>query len=81
MADNTERMLGEISGKLDRLTDNFDKYLAFHDQRHENLDSSVRALEADINQAKGARTAIYAGAAVVAGVVGFAVDAVAKLLK
>ena len=70
MSDSVERMLGEISGKLDRLTDNFDKYLAYHDKRHEDINTTLRAHEADINQAKGAKTTlmvISSGVAVLAG--------------
>lgn len=81
MSDSTERMLGEISGKLDRLTENFDKYLSYHAEQHKEINTTLKAHEADINQAKGAKAAIYTVAAVVAGVVGFAVDAIAKLLK
>ncbi len=70
MADSVERMLGEISGKLDSLSSNFDKYIAYHDKRHEKLDVTLAAHEADINQAKGAKTmalVLSAGVAAIAG--------------
>ncbi len=75
MSDTTERMLGEISGKLDRLTDNFDKYISFHAEQHKEVDKTLKAHDADINQAKGAKAAIMVAGGAVAGLVSIAVAA------
>ena len=81
MSDNIDQLLGEISGKLDRLTDNFDRYLSAHNQRHEKIDEELKEHAEDINQAKGAKSAIFAGAAIIAGVVGYAADSIGKIFR
>lgn len=81
MSDNIDRMLGEISGKLDRLTDNFDKYISYHDKRHEKVDVTLAAHEADINQAKGAKNAVIIAGAAVSGLVAIAAAAAERFFK
>lgn len=81
MTDNTERMLGQVDGKLDRLIENFDKYLAAHSERHKNIDDELKEFAADINKAKGAKGAIMVAAGALATVVSIAIAAADKVFR
>lgn len=81
MSDDLHRMLGEANGKLDLLIDSFREYREAHDRRHESIDTAIKAHEADINQAKGAKAAVFVVAAVVSSFVGVAIAAVERFLK
>lgn len=81
MGDNTERMLGQLDGKLDSLISAFDSYRVDHNARHKEIDDKIDAHAADINKAKGAKAAIFAAAAAISGFVGAAVAAANHLLK
>lgn len=67
MSDNTERMLGQVDGKLDELIRSITQWQADHNKRHEAIDAKVEEHAAAINQAKGAKAAIYTVAAVISG--------------
>lgn len=79
--DNTERMLGQVDGKLDELIRSMTQWQADHNARHAKIDEKLEQHSAALNQAKGAKAAIYTVAAVIAGGVGFVVSAAEKLLK
>lgn len=78
--DNTERMLGQLDGKLDSLISSFKEYREAHDLRHTKIDEQLTAHAADINKAKGAKAAVFAGAAVLATFVSAAWAAVAHFI-
>lgn len=69
MSDNTERLLGEVSGKLDSLKQTFERYIDAHDRRHEQIDEKITEAHADINKAKGAKGALLIAAGAVSGIV------------
>ena len=81
MSDNTERMLGQLDGKLDRLIENFDKYLAAHSERHKDIDVEIKAHAKDINQAKGAKNALILTAGAVSTVVAIIAAAADRIFK
>ena len=79
--DNTERMLGSVDGKLDSLISSFAEYRVEHNGRHKEIDDKIEEHAADINRAKGAKTALIAAAAAVSGLVSVALAAAERLLK
>ncbi len=70
------RMVGQIDGKLDLLIASFDRYVQSHNDRHLIIDQQVQQVQADINQAKGAKAALLLIAGGIAGAVAFIVDLV-----
>jgi len=81
MSENTDRLLGEVIGELRSLTGAFNSYQVAHDTRHREIDEKIDQHAADINQAKGAKGALLAVGAAVAGLVSLAVAAANHLLK
>jgi malate/lactate dehydrogenase len=79
--DNTERMLGQVDGKLDSLLGIAVAMAVDHNARHEKIDEDLKAHAADINKAKGAKAAVFAAAAAISTFVGAAVAAANHLLK
>lgn len=79
--DNTERMLGQVDGKLDSLLGSLSQWQSDHNARHEKIDEDLKAHAADINKAKGAKAAVFAAAAAISTFVGVAVAAAGHLLK
>ena len=58
------RSLGSIDGKLDALTERFDR----HDRVHSTLEKDVDQIQADVNKVKGASTVVGIFAAAVGAV-------------
>lgn len=81
MADNTDRMLGQLDGKLDTLMQTIDRWQVEHNARHEKIDEKLEAHAQDINQAKGAKAGIIAAAATLSAFVGVAIAAADRFLK
>jgi len=73
--------LGRIEGNLESLTNTVKEYISSHDARHVIIDRSVDDIKGDINQAKGAKAALFAGAAAVSAAVGGVIAAAEKLMK
>lgn len=73
--------LGRIEGNLESLTSIVRGYITAHDARHAVIDRSVDSIKEDINQAKGAKSALLVVAAAVSAVVGTAIAAVEKIFK
>lgn len=74
-------VLGEIMGKLDALREEFRRYTAEHQERHGRIDDRIEEHAAAINQAKGAKGAIIAAAAVIAGIFGALGHKIGKLFQ
>ena len=67
------QMLGRVEGKLDSLNDTMRSHIETYQRQHSSLHSRVDELEADVNQAKGAKSIIV----VLAGVIGAVVASIA----
>lgn len=74
-------MLGQLDGKLDSLIESFRQYQTDHNARHVVIDTKIDAAQTDINQAKGAKTALIAAAAAISGFVGIAIAAAERMMK
>lgn len=70
--------IGQIDGKLDALLKSFDRHMQETREWRDDLHGIVRSMEADINQAKGAKAAILGTAGVIAAVISTAVAALGK---
>jgi hypothetical protein len=79
MTDDLYRAVGEANGKLDTLTNLVRDYIEAHDKRHERVEEQLASHAADINKAKGAKTAVLILAGGLASVVSIAVAAASKL--
>lgn len=81
MGDDLHRMVGEVNGKLDALTTMMRDYIDGHERRHERIEEELAAHARDLNQAKGARAALLAVAACIAGLVSAVAAAVEKIFR
>ena len=81
MADSLEKALGRIEGKLDQVIDGFKEHREDDTRRFGEVFKRLETHAEDINQAKGAKRAVYAVAAVIAGAVSVAAAAAPYLLK
>lgn len=75
MSDSTERMLGEVNGKLDTLLTLMRDHVEQDNSRFKTVDEKLDAHAEVINQAKGAKTMLF----ILAGVVSFAVSLLMKV--
>lgn len=73
MSDDLSRAIGEANGKLDTLLQLVRDHIKADETRFTEIDAELKTHAADINKAKGARTAIMAAATFVAGLVSIAV--------
>jgi hypothetical protein len=72
--EDLHQSLGRLEGKVDLLIESFGSYSAKHAREHEVLDQHVDAVKKDINQAKGAKWAVFAMAGLISGAVAAAKD-------
>lgn len=76
MSDSTERLLGEVNGKLDTMIALVREHVKQDEDRFKEVDTKLVAHAAVINQAKGAKTMLF----IFAGFVSFAVSFLMKYL-
>jgi hypothetical protein len=79
--DDLHLAVGEANGKLDTLLRLVRDHIEQDDRRFGEVDTEIKAHAKDINQAKGAKVALFAAAAGVAGLVSTAVAIAHSLIK
>lgn len=81
MADNAEFLLGQIDGKLNSLNEAVRAHVQSDHDRFEAVFAELKEHAADINTAKGAKSALILAAGGVAGAVSIIAGAAQYILK